>query len=134
MVNSYKTVLSIDPGGTTGIAIRFPNGEIETFVCKTPEELYDFIKQVRENLEQIVIEDFNAETISKYGIYTVRLVGGVTALARVFEIPLKVQLPQMRYPFRVEAQNIVKDRRTVIHERDALSHLLRFEYDNNIGV
>lgn len=130
MTDKYKAVLAIDPGGTTGMAVRFPTGEIETFVCKTPEELYDFIKQTRENLEQIVIEDFNAETISKYGIYTVRLVGGVTALARVYDIPLKVQLPQMRYPFRVEAQAIVKDRKTVIHERDALSHLLRWEYDN----
>ena len=132
-MNPYKNILSLDPGGTTGCAVRYSDGKFSTFTCKTPEELFKFIKDVSHCLEQVVIEDFKAELISKWGIYTVQLVGGVRALCYVYNIPVLVHRPQDRYPFRMESKLLLKSAQHVIHEEDALSHLLRWEHDNDIG-
>lgn len=130
-----KCTLAIDPGGTTGMAIRFPDEKWHTFTCSTPEQVFDFIKGSKSVLQQIVIENFQAQTISKWGLHTVRIVGGVYALAHVFEIGHKVHIPQDRYPFQKDSQTLLRRRRSedgikfVIHEEDALAHLLRFEFD-----
>jgi hypothetical protein len=126
-------VIAVDPGGTTGVAVRI--GEtITTCTCKTPEELYDLITS--SGWEAIAIEPFTpfnaASRISKYGLYTVRLVGGVQALAYHLKIPIVEQPPAKRIPFVRQANELlVKMRRDfVVHEVDALSHLLCWERYN----
>jgi hypothetical protein len=128
---TYKVVIAIDPGGTSGVAIRYPDGTIFTTACKAPEEVYALI--MLPGIEQVVIERFAAVTISKYGLHTVRIVGGVYALCWEHKIPYTEHAPQHRYPFKKEAREILKGRRVVIHEIEALEHLLRWEYDNEIG-
>lgn len=136
MIKPYVTVLAIDPGGTSGMALRIAaTGDLVTFTCQTPEQVFDFIQGNKDSLEQIVIENFSAETISKWGLHTVRIVGGVYALAYTYQIEHKVHQPQDRYSFQKDAKEILRLRRgVVIHEHDAASHLLRWEYDNGIGL
>lgn len=123
----YKTTLSIDPGGTTGIALRLSDGSIMTSICKTPEELWDFITSP--GIEQVVYERFAARHIDTNGLYTVRLCGGIEAVCYLLEIPCKGQQPQQRRPYLQDAQALRKPR-TMVHELDALAHLLCWE-DNN---
>lgn len=132
-MNPYKPILAIDPGGTTGMAVRISPEIIQTFTCSEPEEVFDFVTQNKDILLQIVIENFAAELIGKWGLFTVRIVGGVYALCHQYEIPYKLHQPQDRYPFQIEARDFLKPRKTVIHEQDALAHLFRWEYDNKIG-
>lgn len=134
------TILAVDPGGKSGVAIRLPNKEIVTCICESifrdgkeirfdPTELYDLLKNA--DYEHIIVETFQAQTIDKYGLHTVRLVGGIEAICYIRDIPITKHMPQMRYPFRDEAKQILSGRRHMIHELDALSHLLRWENDND---
>lgn len=133
-MNPYKIVLAIDPGGTTGMAVRLSPDIIQTFTCPNPESVFDFVTQNKGILQQVVIENFAAELIGKWGLFTVRIVGGVYALCHQYKIEYKLHQPQDRYPFQKDAKDILSTRRgIVIHEHDALSHLLRWEYDNKIG-
>lgn len=128
----YKKVLAIDPGGTTGVALRYGSeGKWLTASYTTPEQLCDAILK---GLDHVVIENFKAEHISKYGLYTVKLVGGVFFACRKLDIPLTIHEPQARYPFRTDAKQMIIDsgQKYVIHEMDALAHLLRWENDNGI--
>lgn len=129
----FVNVLAIDPGGTTGCAVRASTGQIMTFACVKPEEVFDFIFDNKDLLEQVVIENFNAQTIGKWGLFTVRIVGGVYALCYEYKIPHKVHQPQDRYPFKQEAREVLKKRGVCIHEIEACEHLLKWEYDNGIG-
>jgi hypothetical protein len=137
MMSDYKAVLAIDPGGTSGMAVRFPNGLLSTFTCSTPEEVYAFIDNTKDVLQQVVVENFQAELIGKWGLFTVRIVGGVYALCYIYNINYKLHMPQDRYPFLKEAKEhldaIKKEKkiRYVVHEKDALAHLFRLEYDND---
>jgi hypothetical protein len=127
---TYKLVMALDPGGTTGVAVRMHDGTIITAPCTKPEQVYELI--VGSKLEHVVVERFAAVTISKYGLHTVRIVGGVYALCWEHKIPYTEHAPQHRYPFKKEARAILKGRRVVIHEIEALEHLLRWEHDNGI--
>lgn len=130
MTNRYRNVISIDPGGTSGVAVRGRDGTILTAACKSPEQVYELVSA--DGVEQVVIERFAAQLISKYGLHTVRIVGGVYALCWHLGIPYKEHSPQDRYPFKKEAREILKGRPVVIHEIEALEHLLRWEFDNDI--
>lgn len=127
-------ILAIDPGGTTGIAIRSELGEIYTCVMKSPEEVYTLINPG--SVDHIICENFKAQTISKYGLHTVRIVGGAYALAIKFGIGYTLHQPQDRYPFLTDAKQILDERRRTLkqpymeHEKDALAHLLRWEHDH----
>lgn len=125
----YKQVVAIDPGGTSGVALRAVDGTILTTACKDPHDVYDIVSTP--GVEQVVIENFSAEHISKYGLHTVRIIGGVEAICYKLNIPYKVHMPQDRYPFKTEARAILKGRKVVIHEIEALEHLLRWEYNSN---
>lgn len=132
----YKNVLSIDPGGTTGLAIRNRNNITEdrnwmTAVCTEWEELCDLIT---EGLEYVVIENFKAEHISTYGLHTVRLVGGTMFVCRKLDIPLVIHQPQDRRSFITDAREMLVARggKFMTHEVDALAHLLKWEFDNDV--
>lgn len=124
----YTRVVAIDPGGTSGVAVRGRDGTILTTACTRPEEVYDIVSTP--GVEQVVIERFAATLISKYGLHTVRIVGGVYALCWKLNIPYLEHAPTDRYPFKKEARAILKGRRVVIHEIEALEHLLRWEFDD----
>ncbi len=124
-------ILAIDPGGTTGIAYKDTESKgspdlYVTATAKTPEELTELITPV---LDLVIIENFRAQRIDRHGLYTVRLVGGVQVLCAHLKIKLVVQPPIMRRAFIHEARTLVKPN-SVVHEVDALAHLLAWEYKN----
>lgn len=122
-------VLAIDPGGTTGMALRIDESKYATFTCSEPSEVYQFIKTNQQLLKAVIIETFQAQIITKYGLHTVRIVGGVEALCYIFEIEYIKHMPQERSAFQEDAEEILKETNHVVHEEDALAHLLRYEYD-----
>lgn len=133
MMQPGKTLLAIDPGGHTGVAYRATTGQIVTLVTTTPEELFELVTPA---IDQVIIEEFStAGRISRFGLYTVRLVGGVEALCWHLHLPLQVQSPQYRHPFQAPANEYMLAQREKFedHQEDALAHLLAFEQHQREG-
>lgn len=140
--DGFLMLMAIDPGGKSGIAIRLPNGDFVTCICESifvdekgkryfdATQLYDMLKT--DGITHVVVETFQATTIDKHGLHTVRLVGAIEAICYYRGIPLTKHMPQDRYPFKLEAKQLLIEKKTkyLVHEFDALSHLLRYEYDN----
>lgn len=133
-----KTTLAIDPGGTTGCALRLSNGDLLTFTLATmtrptkkevlfhPQLLADTLNM--DGLDRVVYEDFAAETISMYGLHTVRLCGLIIGICHIRDIPLIRHTPMERRPFIEDAKMALNGRKLlVIHEIDATAHLLKLE-------
>jgi hypothetical protein len=124
-----KTILAIDPGGTTGIAYRMPNDELLTCAVTTPQELWAFFSPIKPDI--VVFEIFaTGNRVDRYMIYTIELVGGIKAACEILDIQGYAHSPQMRKSFLAEADVILRAKRTpyVVHEKDALAHLLCIEY------
>lgn len=122
-----ELVIAIDPGGTTGIAVKTSDGRYLTCTASTPEEVADFLFTKR--FTHLIVENFQAQTIGKWGLHTVRIVGGCYMLAYLKGATYVHHVPQDRYPFQQEAKEMLQGTKAVIHEQDALAHLLRWEYD-----
>lgn len=147
-------IIAIDPGQSTGIAIKTDNDYIveNQYVTKvlkhelnqhTAEQVWNLLIDVFEDSQsgsktndvvtwygiEVVIERFaTSGVLSKYGAETIEIVGGVKALCQLYEIPIFVHQPQTRYPFQQQAKEMLSTKKHVIHEEDALAHLLAFEY------
>lgn len=124
-------VIAIDPGGTTGIAYRIDE-VVHTTITGTPKELYELVEESAELWSQVVIEDFiSSGQISAYGLYTLRLIGGIECICLRHRIPLAVQQPQYRYSSTLQQLQHFKDHpkahAPAVHERDALMHLFAWE-------
>lgn len=132
------TVLGVDPGGTTGIALACVNEHTKEAIytsasCTTKEEAWAFVNNA---LTAVVIEQFDANLISKYGLHTVEIVGGFEALCFANGVPIMRDTPQQRRPYLEIARTIIingtyyRNR----HEVDAMSHVLHWLYHNVPGV
>jgi hypothetical protein len=91
---------------------------------------------VRPPVSVVVIEQFGAQTISKYGLHTVEIVGGVMALCDMLSIGVARDAPQQRRPYMDLARTLVPNGEThrMRHEVDAMSHVLFWLYHNVPGV
>ena len=97
------TIVGIDPGVSTGIAIatlwdntsgtRTLHYNYFSATCTEPEQVWAYI---RPPVDVVIMERFNAQLISKYGLHTVRIIGGVQALCAEHEIQLVEDTPQQR--------------------------------------
>jgi len=122
-------IISIDPGKTTGIAFKLTDGIYRTIEAETQEDVWGYIYGYPTALKTVVIEQFvTGGRISKYGLATVELVGGVKALCHHLGIGCVVHTPGMRMAFIHEAKALKVTQGP--HELDALAHLLRYEHDN----
>lgn len=119
--------IAVDPGGHIGVAIRYDDGAIATFMTQNPEMLY--VTLAYTTYEVVICEDFIAQHIDNYMRHTIRLVGAVQALAWSTKSPLAVQTPQTRKGFVKRAKTFLdlQKQKYVIHEVDALAHLLAWE-------
>ncbi len=122
---THTQILAIDPGGTTGIALRLKNGELHTCTTSTKQELFDVLYWA--GIEQIVYENFAAEKISKYGLWTVRLIGAIEMAAYQRKIPITEQVPAFRRTHLEKAKEALRGKGVVVHEIDATAHLLKWE-------
>lgn len=120
-------ILAIDPGVSTGIAIRMDDGDFQTVTVRNKEDLYGYIQAP---VSVVVYETFQAQMISGYGLHTVRLVGAIEALCWYLKIKAVSQMPQQRKAYASKATALLHTKKTykyTVHEMDALSHLLAYE-------
>lgn len=116
-------LLAIDPGGTTGCAVKI-DGAYKAFTLDNPSELYHLIYD--SHWTAIAYENFtSAGNINQYGHHTIRLCGAIEAICTLKGIPYFVHMPQNRYAYMSKAKVIVG--RAVIHQADAMAHLLLLE-------
>lgn len=126
----HAHILSIDPGGTTGIACQFAARHdqrlITTTTVDTPEALYDIVLEYK--WDAVLCERFStAGRLSKYGIYTIQLVGGVHALCHVNGLPFIYRQPQNRKAFQDVARAWFAGAKHMPHQEDALAHLFSWK-------
>lgn len=123
-------IIAIDPGISVGIAV-FIEPVYKTLTTKEPDDLYSLFDKSYP-FDVVIIERFSAQDISSYGLYTVEMVGGVTAVASVLGMPLVRQQPQFRQGFLEYAKRMLNADSTLgswtRHERDALAHLLAYQH------
>jgi hypothetical protein len=118
-------LIAIDPGITSGVAIKVGT-KYDTCVAHTGAELWEFIRDY--NFETVIIEQFSTSSlISKFGLRTAELVGGVEALCWLKNIPIVRRMPAQRIPFLRRAALMLRDTAIVEHQQDALAHLLAWE-------
>ena len=119
-------IVAFDPGGTTGVAVKVGD-DYHTTTATSPLEVYRWFLDPKP--DRVVFEIFSTQgRVDKYMIYTIVLVGGIKAACEVLNIPGYAHTPQTRKAFIEEARQILRGKRHVIHEVDALAHLLAHEY------
>jgi hypothetical protein len=119
-------IIAIDPGRTTGIAIKIAEGYYTcTFI--DPDDVYKIILSHAWGV--VIYERFVASgMVSDHGIYTIELVGGIKALCAVNKLVGYPHVAIQRKPF-IEAAK-TKATSLVSHEVDAMAHLLAWEARN----
>ena len=128
----FVNIIAVDPGQTTGVAMQIVSPDeqqrlVKTTTADTPETIFDLVANYK--WEVVVCENFaTAGRMSKYGLYTVRIVGGIQALCHYLKIPLAMRQPQNRTAFQDDAAKYLMPTKHVIHEVDALAHLLAWKY------
>lgn len=132
---THLKIVAFDPGVHVGIAWRDDNGKLgATMIYNNLVLTYKYIIN---RPDVVVFEDFETSgNISKDGLYTVRVVGGIQALCLEHHVPCVLQIPQARYSTMDEAKAYIK--RTLgrgkytPHHIDALAHLLAYESRQHI--
>lgn len=123
--------LAVDPGGHIGIAWKV-DGNYHTLMTEDPIDLWDMIYRPYqvESWSTIIVEHFStAGNMSTHGRNTIEIVGGVIALAHITRTTLILHSPYTRKAHLAKATGLLKLRlpKPVIHEHDALAHLLAWE-------
>lgn len=131
-----NSIVAYDPGPHCGIAWRDDAGVLQATM------IYDNIilafNYIRTRPRAVVVEDFQTKgNISKDGLYTVRLIGGIQAMCLEYKVPLTIHIPQARYLFLPEARVYLRSIRGrkpfTDHELDATAHLLTYESRSTIN-
>ena len=128
-LTSKDRLIAIDPGGNTGVATKV-NGVYKTETTPLPDVVFAHINNG--DWTAVIYEDFNTGgNISKDGQHTLKLIGGILALCWRKDIKPYRQMPQERMAFLARANGILKKTtlKSTNHEKDALAHLLRWEYN-----
>lgn len=118
-------VMAIDPGGSTGLAVKYPDATWLTTTLTEPGELWKFLA---ERPDEVVFEIFSTQNrVDKYMIYTIELVGGIKGVIYTLGIHGFAHSPGKRYPFIQQAEDMLRGQGHTKHEVDALAHLLAHE-------
>ena len=125
MVEDTFRVLAIDPGRSTGIVLVDQTGLIlQSQLATTPEQVLVAVATITPSV--VVIEDFvGAGPRTLDAIFTLKLIGGASAIAWLKRIQVVIQVPQARTPLLTEAKRRA-DKGTSIHVVDAYAHALAF--------
>lgn len=124
-------LVAIDPGRTTGIAMR-DGDKLSTSYTQDIEAVLYIVMTA----DTVVQEDYIGQLISSDGLFTVRLIGIIEGVCWEKDIPLYIQRNAERKAQLHVAKQLLQypNRSTKIHEVDALAHLLRFEYNTERGI
>lgn len=127
------TILGIDPGVTTGIAIATWANNKWHFITSTHTDVRTVWELIDEPIDVVIVERFSASLISRYGLHTVDLIGGIKALAWSHGIRVEEDTPTQRKPYMAYARSRVALSSDVApheqrHEVDALAHVIRYLY------
>lgn len=131
-------IISVDPGGSTGMAFRLDDAE-RSFACITipgydiPEVVGQIAKRAT-IVQAVVIESFlGIQYRSAHGIETLELLGAVRGVCALLGIPCIKQAPAQRTAKERIARTMLQERTKALglaftpHEVSALAHLLTFE-------
>jgi hypothetical protein len=136
-------VLAIDPGGHSGLA-WFESGLSYEFTtrCVLISEVMGYVNSWH---DVVVIEPFaTAGMLSRYGLETIDLVGQVKGWCLAKNIPVVLQRPQSRRAWQDKAEAYIVANKTslsqpplvgpnfIVHEEDALAHLMQYLERNGI--
>lgn len=132
-IANLPTILGIDPGMSTGVALAFLDMGVWHYESATHTSIETVLDLIAPPVALVLIERFSAQLISKYGLHTVDLIGGVKALARYHNIPCVVQTPSQRKPYLEHARTLVPPNTHITrteqrHEIDAMAHVVRYLY------
>lgn len=142
------TVVAIDPGISTGVAIHKigydhdgqaqASADIDEYIMLVVTEvpkLWDILQAHKP--EAIVVENFAAGgLISKDGQATIRLVGAMELAAHILGCRFVLQFPAERKAFMPAARQMIQQRgkTPISHEVDGLAHLLLYEHRRDSGI
>lgn len=131
-------LIAIDPGGTTGIAVKMAAADhYATSTETSPEKVWQLLTACL--WDHVIVEKFaTGGRISKYGLDTVEIVGGIRALCHTLRFPISLRQPTQRYAWQETAKDYLKSQGThhVIHEIEALAHLMAWQdkYDTTFAL
>lgn len=124
------SILSIDPGYSTGVAVRI-DGKLMTSVVYENDVL-----SLIDNMDFVIVEDFNtAGRISAPGLRTKELCGMIQGYCIAKGISYVVVTPQAKFTFMNHVYDnylgpgkLITKSRDQEHECDSLAHLLSWEW------
>lgn len=123
-------VMAIDPGIVSGLAWKI-NGEYRVAVATNPTTVWEFIALAGTRPDLVLVEQFAATHIARFGLRTVELVGATEALCWANKIECVRRTPQHMIPGVANAVRWLtannKDVKTMEHHKDALAHIMAYE-------
>lgn len=140
--------VSIDPGLSTGLAVRLKNGDFWTDTVRGSEDTFKRIVHMLDSHspEAVVIETFlGIQRMSAFGIETIELIGAIKGQCVLRNVPIHRQTPAYRKMAEREATAMLDTRMLALnaasaaapggtklfgytdHEVSSLAHLLMFE-------
>lgn len=127
-------LIAVDPGYTTGMAFRDPDGQLVTCVCTTRDEVLEMISGW---VDLVIIERFaTGGTLSAPGLHTIELGAEIVGYCKALKINWLYRAPTQRYsgmPFaRGAVGHIMPSSPTAKHEVDALAHIFAYEMDKDL--
>lgn len=128
-------LIAVDPGYTTGMAFRLPNGNLQTCVCTSKDEVLEMIETWA---DLVIIERFaTGGTLSAPGLHTIELGAEIVGYCkRKPAIPWLYRAPMQRYsgmPYaRGAVGHVMPKSPTAKHEIDALAHIFAYEMDKDL--
>jgi hypothetical protein len=128
-----KVTLAIDPGGTTGLCWQSTDWPLKipylTATANSAEKVWECVDSAF--IRTVIYEQFSTKYISKHGLHTVRVIGGIQALCMHYNIPCIPRTAQSRIAFLDDAKAILtgKGESFTEHQKDALAHMLSYEHE-----
>lgn len=125
-----RTIVAVDPGPHTGLAIQTASGgQFAMMVHNQIYQLWNFL--IRAKPEVIIVERFvGSVKLNQERTATIEIVGSVINMAYILNAELYIQYAGDRMAFVSEARKLLNKTKAKIdsHEVDAMAHLLRWLY------